>query len=571
LNNALLDACFCNNRYIVKQFLYRGHPHSPSQITIDSLLYHTVDAGNYTLAEIICEDHPDYRRVHQQGINDAFLLCVQEEYLGAVEWLLYNTANIRPSIDFIVQGYRELMITNFHETELLQFDFRKILAPQRWKAYYSSQIRKIMEEKRQELEERTRIIALIKPYITDEEFLAAVDTEIRRLTDRAAARRRIANGTFGGHFLEAEIHSYSGSLVNDPARQEGNTSDLMGQIDPVEAIAQQLNNNNNDDDDGQEMEEGGENIEGNEENVPVPAPRGRMDIHGRRTVQNVVKDHLEKRVEAFYRDMTQDDVLLELDRLIHTYLPSTQHEAAIHRLGEILNQHSLRNFSITLQFLHNFHPDSLGIWINGFMGEVIAVHSCTPGAMERIVTGLRGINDPELNRIFGSVEGKQLFRIFLTTMNVFHPNQERRAANIRNIVEVLITPENILQELPVISMDPQEPMEIEGQEMKREENVRYDIAPFPTEQILQKRLEEYVREQKRSYFVPENEMGADVEGVVIVIMDSMDDLLPPLRERYDKLVQEYRQQRRGEGPSRRIDRNERGGLAAAGEQKMMDC
>ena len=49
------------------------------------------------------------------------------------------------------------------------------------------------------------------------------------------------------------------------------------------------------------------------------------------------------------------------------------------------------------------------------------LHSCNPGAMMRIVTGLRGVEDPELSELFRRAEGPNLARIFLrNTFNIYH-------------------------------------------------------------------------------------------------------------------------------------------------------
>jgi hypothetical protein len=59
--------------------------------------------------------------------------------------------------------------------------------------------------------------------------------------------------------------------------------------------------------------------------------------------------------------------------------------------------------------------------------------------MERIVTGLRGVDDPELNRIFTAAEGPNLARIFLMgTFNIYYSEHDpvSRAAARRNALNL---------------------------------------------------------------------------------------------------------------------------------------
>ena len=72
------------------------------------------------------------------------------------------------------------------------------------------------------------------------------------------------------------------------------------------------------------------------------------------------------------------------------------------------------------------------------------MHSCIPAALERAVTGLRGIGDTQLNKIFGQAEGPHLVNIFLkANFNIFFdPNSESAKAlaekHARNLAHQLL-------------------------------------------------------------------------------------------------------------------------------------
>lgn len=57
-----------------------------------------------------------------------------------------------------------------------------------------------------------------------------------------------------------------------------------------------------------------------------------------------------------------------------------------------------------------------------------------------MITGLRGINDPELTSIFKQVEGMNLFNIFIKeTFNIFSVDDRSRAINnINRLTDILI-------------------------------------------------------------------------------------------------------------------------------------
>jgi len=252
----------------------------------------------------------------------------------------------------------------------------------------------------------------------------------------------------------------------------------------------------------EEREGGGEVVmNGEGGDAQQQARRGRPAIHVRRTLNQVVYNHLKHRIlqatlisgqpEPQY---TQEMVTDELTRLVTLHLPPTQQDNAIERIGHMLNRESVINFGLTLSFLHTFHQAKLGIWIVGFLGESVAVGSCTPGAMERIATGLRGINDDELDRIFAQAEGPQLFRIFLGTFNIFHESAEVKQKNLSNLIEILVA-----------------------------RNVTEMTSPEQVKEVLMN----YMSEMKANYSLERNELNNECEGIVDILIDNYESDIQP--------------------------------------------
>jgi hypothetical protein len=557
VNNVFQDGCFCDNRYIVLKMLSLQELHQfyPSQLTVNAQLYYVLNHQNFILAELLCQERLNALCVTQQGINEAFTRCIQEHQpIQVLEWFLTNSCNIRPMEEAISQAYFDLSVYDFHESRQSWLTGNKVDA---WKRFFQSQMRKWQEEMQQRTEERLSFLEMMKGYISDEAVFQRTQAEIQRLTRRQMfldRARRALEGR-GGRFGGADIHMYSSSAVQnagDLLGEEGEVGDPMDIIDDM-------------DDD--------EDFDGNpiprpprqavppppqpqqqpdqpaNENDPIPpaaaaAAPPRRRIHQRRTINNVVRDYLRGKIENFYRDFTSDQVMEDLDHLIRTHLPLQQQENAIRRIGELLNNESVENFSFTLQYLHHYHPQEIGIWIVGFLGESVEANSCTAGAMERIATGLRGINDAELNQIFGGAEGRQLFSMFLSNnLNIISPsaNQQR---NIENLVNELINEENTIA-MSNGSQGEQKEEENSPQSNHNNNNnsSNLSISPFPTPEIIRERLSEYLRQKKEEYNIPANDAIGDAEGILEVIMDCYDDiLLSKLQQRYNAIVAAFHQQ-----------------------------
>ena len=163
----------------------------------------------------------------------------------------------------------------------------------------------------------------------------------------------------------------------------------------------------------------------------VVAGGGRQSTaDGRRnmSVNDAVVHHMERRVGG--RSLPdQRTTLSRLAHLVDAYIPAAQRDGALTILSDVFNRSTAHLFALTLSFLDSVHedgttlgsPDSAaGLWIMGFLSESVLVHSCNPGAVERVVTGLRGLNDSQLDAIFSKAEGPALAVMFLkNTLNIF--------------------------------------------------------------------------------------------------------------------------------------------------------
>jgi hypothetical protein len=125
--------------------------------------------------------------------------------------------------------------------------------------------------------------------------------------------------------------------------------------------------------------------------------------------------------------------------------------------------------------------------------------------MERIITGLRGVEDVELQQIFAQAEGPNLARIFLTgTFNIyFSPGDERSVSTARQNATHLAL---VLVDAGV-------------------------DANTPVEEVTQ-RLGEYARRRVAEYGVRvEGRQAQEIDNVVETVGDGYEDyLLPYVRE-----------------------------------------
>lgn len=120
-----------------------------------------------------------------------------------------------------------------------------------------------------------------------------------------------------------------------------------------------------------------------------------------------------------------EDVFKVMENLIDlNFSPEERHfalEASLYRLHG--DKSYEKDLTLILSFLTKLHPESMGIWVQGFVGESIVAYknsknksSCTKGIRERLGTGLRGVNK-ELDILFKKAEGGSLFLLYIKLWN----------------------------------------------------------------------------------------------------------------------------------------------------------
>lgn len=213
----------------------------------------------------------------------------------------------------------------------------------------------------------------------------------------------------------------------------------------------------------------------------------------RNTLNAACLDVMKRRI-ANYREMNADEVLQSLTQLITQYLHPNQYDRAMEIIGNVVSTHTIKVLSLALQFLSSFSSEAASVWIQGFLNESIVERSCQAGAVERIVTGLRGVGDAELNSLFSNAEGVHLARIFLKTkFNIFESTTEGAAIAQQNSEELAwILVSNGF----------------------RDESSNMGMA--------QRILTDYAMNCIRSYGVEYVQLSGEVDSVIEVIMDTYD-------------------------------------------------
>lgn len=168
------------------------------------------------------------------------------------------------------------------------------------------------------------------------------------------------------------------------------------------------------------------------------------NVHIRKSLNSSVFEYIKNNVKSleneptFIPKRTESELYNKIIRLINIYFIDENVENVINKFKNILNENSLDILDTSIRFLEMLHPESIEEWMNGFLRESVEMHSCTAGALERSITGFRGINDQNLEFIFDQPERKQSLLFFLREgLNLFDENLDRKNKNIQKIVKLL--------------------------------------------------------------------------------------------------------------------------------------
>ena len=358
--------------------------------------------------------------------------------------------------------------------------------------------------------------------------------------------------------MNNDIHSFSATVVDTVSSSSNVDSDIVVAgnqqqpiIDNEQALIDLLEDNEeNDEDDNDEQEL----VVNRAENVNDQQPHA--SVHQRKTLNQAVLRHIEDRLYQANIQLFEENqqVSNELKDIVDEYIAEDKRQEAHDRLDKMLRQRRsphLRRpniqmanpagirrrpivpaaeamvgevevnefeeeeevvedekafdmFNTILTFINHFHPDRRESWIVGFMEESIDARSCLAGALERAVTGLRCIEDEEINRFFGQVEAKNLINLFLTKkMNIFYDNGGS-SSTAGGTAERTSSKEMLCNVL----------------------SNRYHINARSTSEEVRAALLDYMRGEIAAYQVDLKLYEAEIEATADVISDCFDMLLP---------------------------------------------
>lgn len=402
INDVLLDACQMRRKLLLHQLLRMAGPLRPSQSTVNRAFRLALERDAYTIAVLLAAEG-DHRAIvengwlciDQTGYDDAFENATDLDDLEGVRFLLNGRLGWRPTQGLIDVAYREREVCTY----------RQELGARTEGFYVPARVATVGGEP-QTAADITSLLSVHCSAECAQQLFEEKKTIRQQFDNRQRQRRMFRQG--GG----VDIHEYSDVTIVAP---------------PL--------------------------VEGQERTVQPHRGRRRQN-----TLNQAVLDHIESRVTAHSGPSAEYDIhsmTSELTVMIMTNFSSpSEQDVAVRIVGDVLNESTLSIFSSTLSFLRMLSSEPpmeqqgnghlLNIWIQGFLSESIVMHSCNPGALERVVTGLRGLGDSQLDSIFGQAEGPHLARAFLRgTMNIFYTdsdsNAKRRAeSNARSLATVLV-------------------------------------------------------------------------------------------------------------------------------------
>lgn len=407
INDCFLDASKGDRRLLVNYLIRLTHESTlrPSQSTINTAFGFCCERGRRGMASIVAHG------IDQAGFDDAVSIANSENQAHILTWLLSGRLGFAPT-EFVVD-------------ELYQIRFQQLIyradrsqgVPLRLRGRRRIGVQPNDEESVHEKECFHALGTWVSPQMRQQ----AEDALQRRSHEAELARTRQAVArNFSIH--QADIHDYSASSIapsNTPVEvPEAMTETSVHQNLQFPLMQQQQ---------GRRLPRGG-GRSGNGLNAAV-------------------LEHLYSRVPiALYQQRYEstETVIRRLGEIVDTHISPSDHPSAMRILGDLLNQETSRMFGFIIAFLETLHEEdtdathqALGTWIQGFLTESVQMNSCNPGAMERAVTGLRGIGDYQLDRIFAQAEGPRLVNLFLRgSFNIF--DEVNAARNAPRLAQELV-------------------------------------------------------------------------------------------------------------------------------------
>lgn len=164
----------------------------------------------------------------------------------------------------------------------------------------------------------------------------------------------------------------------------------------------------------------------------------RSNVHLRKNLNESVLEVIKQKIQGM-RVISESEIFVFLTDKIREHVTNGKQTKALERIGQLLDSTTIELFGSVIVYLNTFYSSHIEVWIKGFIEESVQANSCHAGALERIITGLRGISDPDINELFSKAEGPQLFRIFLKEgLNIFGL-EPKYQANHKRLIEQIKT------------------------------------------------------------------------------------------------------------------------------------
>lgn len=462
INELLIDSAQMQRKLMLSRLLQLNGPIIPSQNAVNTAFRQALFRDQTSIAYLLCAggDHASVSRnkyscVDINGYNEAFEYAADTDDYSSILFLLNGRVGFRPDQALIDMVYFEREVANYIKTLGEREGFHR----PRTTGEDDPDIQRIQD--------------FLHRHVSPECManIFAEKQRLRQAADQSGRQRRLFMSE-----REVDIHSYAGTAV--PVAETGASA------------------------------------------RPDDGRRGRTP---RNTLNDAILANIESRLSALAAEEASrydiPSMTRELtDLIMLTFSTEAQQREAVGVIGAVLHQSSLSIFARTLTFLKHLHPRDasrtsrvINTWMEGFLSESIVMHSCNPGALERVVTGLRGIGDQQLDSIFGQAEGPHLARSFLKgTFNIFFAERDteerhRAETNARSMSVVLVH--------------------------------RYSITAESTRAVLMEALVDYARRSLESYGVNVDNYMGDINAIVEMICDSYETHLEPfLREELKKKV-----------------------------------
>jgi hypothetical protein len=526
INRMFFDAVYAHLKLTVALLLRVPRSENdllPDQSTINEVFVHCVQKGYLSMAEMLLTGGPV--TADQSGFDQALLAALDMAEIQAMEWLLNGRCGFSPTQTFLDELYTQHarragpMARQYEWQYVYRLRQRNVTVGRFGRFRLGIEHMRIPADADAIMHEQAR-----SQTITDRLKYRA-STEAQQVIARQykqAETRRLALHQF--RMPVGDIHMFSGVAVQEgdvDGNVEGEEMDVAdpgegqnfvqpevrggGQAGEVAVFNQ-----------GVEQQglgrEALQDAHGEDAGLvapaalnpwEIPAARGRAR-RGRLTTHDAVLQNIESRVGT--NVIGAAEVTRRIAELIAEHFASEGEQTRTMRyVSRFMSEANVRVLGLALQFITLFHPAAVGMWLQGFLGESVSVNSCHAGAMERIVTGLRGIEDAELQQIFRQAEGPNLARIFLMgTFNIYYAEGDEAgiARAHHNAAQLAV------------------------------ELVRRGVTLQSTEDEVKQRLLQYAREAVNSYRAGLDRVLADsIDTVVLTVVDGYEDyLLPAVRE-----------------------------------------